>query len=628
VQLRLVTRQARLIFVAFSVIYVIATRGHFVGTMEISPYQTTRSLWEHGDMTVGWINDTYHGRGGNVYSQFSPGIQFATLPLYGLGKIVHKELSRTGDTKWTSALAGPSLGEEPRRWGGDIEIFFVDLFNAFVTALLCAVFFVFSVRLGTAPKWALIATSMLGLTTHVVVFSTGLLQHPSECLLLLLTFYLLFRDADKPDRRLRLWAGAVAGIMILFRMQSVIAIPFLGAYHLWGLWRHTPEGNEGKRWLLAVQRAVPTILCMIPGIALHLVVNYIRFESITGVYNNEGFGTPLWKGLYGLLLSPGMSIFVYTPLLLLTPLTLPNFFKNHRAEALLVLSLTLAYLVFFGRYTKWHGSDINGPRYMVPLVPLLLLPLGGWMERIGRRAWIAVAPLALIGFWVQLVHVSTNMWYVFAKEHYDAYGVGYGFMFTLRDAPLVGMSKGFLAHDYRVDTWLVNVYRSAGVGTLLVILVPLLALLAITVWKLRESFQTDETPLIATPQSFRPGRHVAVACGIWMGCTLGLKGIDSGLSPAEQPTAKTEETSEQSNMKTGLELLYQQHDADGAAEKFREVLTENPNHYGAQFQLATALDRLGRYAESRPIWERVATLARSYNDSETLNTARAHLDQQ
>lgn len=78
-------------------------------------------------------------------------------------------------------------------------------------------------------------------------------------------------------------------------------------------------------------------------------------------------------------------------------------------------------------------------------------------------------------------------------------------------------------------------------------------------------------------------------------------------------------------MKAGLEALYASNDPASAATRFREVLGLNPSHYGATFQLAVALDRSGRAAEARPLWEKALGMAESYGDKATIDMARGRL---
>jgi hypothetical protein len=65
-------------------------------------------------------------------------------------------------------------------------------------------------------------------------------------------------------------------------------------------------------------------------------------------------------------------------------------------------------------------------------------------------------------------------------------------------------------------------------------------------------------------------------------------------------------------MKAGIDALYTRGDAAAAETEFRKVLERNPTHYGATYQLATALDRAGKPVEARALWEVVVTMAEKY----------------
>jgi tetratricopeptide (TPR) repeat protein len=93
------------------------------------------------------------------------------------------------------------------------------------------------------------------------------------------------------------------------------------------------------------------------------------------------------------------------------------------------------------------------------------------------------------------------------------------------------------------------------------------------------------------------------------------------------PSVMTEEQIQGALMAAGLDDLCQKNDPVSAAAAFRKVLERNASHYGATYQLATALDRANRRAEARPVWEKVAEMAGRYKDQKTLDTARARLAQ-
>ena len=88
--------------------------------------------------------------------------------------------------------------------------------------------------------------------------------------------------------------------------------------------------------------------------------------------------------------------------------------------------------------------------------------------------------------------------------------------------------------------------------------------------------------------------------------------------------ASTEETPE-ALMKNGLDALYVKSDPEAAVKAFRKVLAKNPEHYGANFQLAVALDRSGKSAEARPLWENSLAMAEAIKDETTADTARKRL---
>ena len=81
-------------------------------------------------------------------------------------------------------------------------------------------------------------------------------------------------------------------------------------------------------------------------------------------------------------------------------------------------------------------------------------------------------------------------------------------------------------------------------------------------------------------------------------------------------------------MKAGLAALYDRKDASSAVVEFRRVLSINPNHYGATFQLAKALDQAGKPAEARPVWEKALRMAEGYKDVQTVALAKERLARQ
>ncbi|MBX3133294.1 MAG: hypothetical protein KF689_07920 [Gemmatimonadaceae bacterium] len=102
-------------------------------------------------------------------------------------------------------------------------------------------------------------------------------------------------------------------------------------------------------------------------------------------------------------------------------------------------------------------------------------------------------------------------------------------------------------------------------------------------------------------------------------------GDSSVVARARARLAEPDTAAQTALMRRGLHLMYAQDSAAAAMVPFREILRRNPTHYGATYQLATALDRTGRVSEARPVWVRMLGMAVSANDAKTAEVARERL---
>lgn len=90
--------------------------------------------------------------------------------------------------------------------------------------------------------------------------------------------------------------------------------------------------------------------------------------------------------------------------------------------------------------------------------------------------------------------------------------------------------------------------------------------------------------------------------------------------------ARPDTLSQEQLMARGLHLLYDRAEYPAAVEEFRAVLARNPTHYGAHYQLATALEGAGNVAEARSWWTRMLAMAEQIKDQPTVEHARGRLE--
>lgn len=102
-------------------------------------------------------------------------------------------------------------------------------------------------------------------------------------------------------------------------------------------------------------------------------------------------------------------------------------------------------------------------------------------------------------------------------------------------------------------------------------------------------------------------------------------GDSTTIATARRRLAAPDTVSQATMMAAGLDLLYDQRKPALAVTAFRGVLQRNPSHYGAHFQLATALDRAGNATEARAWWSKLLPMAQAIEDRPTLTLAKARL---
>jgi hypothetical protein len=478
------------LFLSLLVCFVALTRGHFWSSDEIAVYQQARSLWLRGDLAIdSSILNTVPGQGGRSFAPYGAGQSILALPLYGIGLGAHRLLAHFGVSSWLTTFQGPVVEGFGMRWSGDVEIFFVNLFNAFTIAALVAVFFAFNLRFGVRPRWALAASLLLAFATHIGGFAVDFFQHGAESLFLLWTFYFLFVDSTRPSGRVRALAGAAAAIMLVVRVSTAALLPVLTLYLAWNIWKRTRRPARMASEMAAF--LVPVGI----GLLLQVLVNHAKFGgfSIQGSYARlVPFNTPILVGLYGFLFSPGESVFLFSPLLMLAPWYLRSFARERLPETLAILGMGLSYLFFYSGAYLWHGQWSFGPRYLVAVIPILLLPLGRWLERLPRAGWLAVVPLAALGLFMEVLSVLVNVSYVYAHEGYLNFVPPYGFLYIPESSQVVAHWHALRAWDGRVDGWLIDIVRMQGIGRFFLIAVVLAALLAFCVKRLKQGLDRAE----------------------------------------------------------------------------------------------------------------------------------------
>jgi hypothetical protein len=213
-------------------------------------------------------------------------------------------------------------------------------------------------------------------------------------------------------------AGLSLGLSVFAHPTSLILIPAFLVYSFFSVMRH--------------QKADFILLLIILSTVLFFagLTNYVRYHSFTEF--GYGYFSTLaahngWKGLIGLLVSPGAGLIFYFPLTILLPLGAKYMYKDNKPLLYLCLYILVATWIYIGTLSfgfepaSWSGGVAWGPRYLLPVLPFMLIILGNIFQNMKKRIFLKsiVFGLCLVGFYVNLSGVL--IWF--------QYGLMYGWAF-------------------------------------------------------------------------------------------------------------------------------------------------------------------------------------------------------
>jgi len=495
-----------LFFLSLNFFFLITSSGRVRTIDEVSVDFQAESLALHGNTAVPQAEalGTFYGkrdRWGQPRAPYGTAQAVLVLPWHFAGRVL-----RTG------------LPGIPARAKDLVLDAVVDSSSATFAALAAALAFLIFCRLGVDVKPALWAALVIALATPLFAYSAWFFSEPLVAVLLLAAALVLFTgeagapispkaaalvlftgEAGAPiSPKAAAIAGIFLGVALWVRPSHLIATP---VFFLALLIRDRKKG-------LTAALALAVVVGIFGG--AYLLRNQIYFgnafefgypDVAEGGRHLNTFRTPLATGLFGFLLSPGKSVFLFAPPIVLAIAGVRRLWRRDAGLAVVAAGLPLIYLLFFARYTQWDGGYCVGPRYLVPALVVLCLGLGPMLAQAGPGVRKLAILLFAAGVFVQVVSISTSFLEDQATgSYYDAqwnYRMEYSsitrqsglllhYMTTSRPAPI---GLGF-------DRWFVFLGK-AGVsrGLLAAAICVELAGLLFFCWRLRKSLSVTTSDI-------------------------------------------------------------------------------------------------------------------------------------
>ena len=228
--------------------------------------------------------------------------------------------------------------------------------------------------------------------------------------------------------RRRVMAGLFAGLTLATDYIGIIILPLLYGYLV------LPRLATAS-WRVSLRESLPMIAGTLPPIGFLLFSQWAMYGNPfwPGQHwmpnQNEyvsqgmrGFTLPapdlMWKSLF----DPAYGMYTWTPILLLAlvpawrypadTLILP------RRERRFVAIAWLAFLLFASANQYSRLQFNSGFRYLLPLVPFLMLALADHWVRLSRRTQLAIASIVILHGWVLAVfrEAAGRSWQMFLAE--------------------------------------------------------------------------------------------------------------------------------------------------------------------------------------------------------------------
>jgi len=335
--------------------------------------------------------------GDHYYSDKAPGAAFLGIPVYAVLKefldlpIMDSIISRLASNEALQATlrkGGTGLLEHKVRFAiAQVALAFVA--SALPTALVSVLLYRLIARF-TARPWPRVAVVLgYGLLTPAFVYAGAFYGHQLSAACLFGAFYLVFVGTRPLSTWSLLAVGLLLGYSVVTEYPSVLIV---GILFLYTFYRLSDRRCIGWVILAGVLIAAGWMTYNTAVFGSPLELGYGHSELWTEQHHT-GFMSltwPHWKALWGITFSLFRGLFVFSPLLLLA---MPGFVLwyrsgEHRPEFWCALTSVLAMFLFNSSSIMWWGGFAVGPRYLLPMLPFMALPIVFVFREWRERTWI------------------------------------------------------------------------------------------------------------------------------------------------------------------------------------------------------------------------------------------------
>ena len=269
------------------------------------------------------------------------------------------------------------------------ETFTFLFYGPLITAISTAILFSICRTYDFSFKTSITVAFLYAFATITWAYSSTAMNVVLVSMTILLSFYFYRKFINNQKSFNLIFCGFALGFSVLIRYDAFIFVIILLAF-LSG----TILKNKSKLKNITFL-TIPLLLCTV----LFMEINYIQFGTFLeySLKTESGYGlgptSPIHLGIFGLLFSPGAGLFIFSPILFTIFISFFDFYRKNQSSFFIFLIYFAGLLVFFGNLDTWHGFVSWGTRYLLPIIPFLMIPLAASIE---KRSNISFRVIVLI----------------------------------------------------------------------------------------------------------------------------------------------------------------------------------------------------------------------------------------